>query len=590
LKPVVREPSVVLGLSFLWLALGVARAYHFWATGMLISDEYGYIWSAWKGELENALLGHRQAFASANIILFRALGLTNVDRVAVALPFYVSLWAGITFFSVWLIARELGYEERTSSLVLLAMAASPAFIFPSLGLFTEGMALAYAALGLYLLIRTVKREALWSAPLSAAFFWLASRTREPYSLLFLGSLPLLLIYAVWRRRKLILAAALLFTVLLGAFVTNDPSLNQAVNSMRRVTDVLNPKTVQPFPSQEPNTPPGHEGTGSSGSEPGTPPSREGGGSSIAGQTGDTGHSGGETSQGRNQGSEGAVKWPETTGILRVIGIKEIPQGPVARALTLMTLSLTVGYGPVLVVLLAGFGYMLLRLLLAREVTKWLGNLFLSLLFLGTLSGVLLVFMDYPEYFGVKHYSTLLRFTNPTLLMLPLAAAPFLSTLASSPRRMRVAVLTMASLYLLASPYMVQAATTNLQPWENPLNPSPPPERVALLWIRGDLLAHPDRSPAAILGISEGFLIWLPGLSGRPDVSTHPYLTPTELGQLEAKAIYVFLPKGLEPLRERYPELYKVLILAAVKGYVDGFTAHSVTLDSDNNMLVVLTRN
>jgi hypothetical protein len=571
LKPVVRGPSVVLGLSFLWLALGVARAWHFWATGMVISDEYGYIWSAWRGELENALLGHRQAFALANIILFRALGLTNVDRVAVALPFYVSLWAGITFFSVWLIARELGYEERTSSLVLLAMAASPAFIFPSLGLFTEGMALAYAALGLYLLIRTVKRGGVWSAPLSAAFFGLASRTREPYSLLFLVSFLLPLIYGVLGRRRLILAAALMFIVLLGAFVMSDPPLNQVVNSVRRVNDMLNPGTVQPFPSQQPETPSGQTGGSSSGNP---------------GQTGGTGPPGGQ----RSQGSEGAVKRPETSGLLTLVGIKEVPQGPVARALTLMALSLTVGYGPVLVVLLAGFGYMLLRLLLAREVTKWLGNLLLSLLFLGTLGGVLLVFMDYPEYFGVRHYSTLLRFTNPTLLMLPLTAAPFVSTLASSQRRMRVAVLTMASLYLLVSPYMVQAATTNLQPWENPLNPSPPPERVALLWIRGDILAHPDRSPAAILGISEGFLIWLPGLSGRPDVSTHPYLTPTELGQLEAKAIYVFLPKGLEPLRERYPELYKVLILAAVKGYVDGFTAHSVTLDSDNNMLVVLTRN
>jgi hypothetical protein len=516
---VVWERRILMLLPALSLGLGFARALHLWWTGIIISDEYGYLDSAWRGILEASVLAYRQAFAATNMGFVGLLRLDVLDRVVVALPLYTSLWSSITTLSLYLALRGLGYRGYGVVLPLLALVFTPAFLFLSLGFFSEGMSLAYASLSLYFLVRLLKGRSILNALPAAAFIWLAMRSREPYSLLFLSLFTVPLLEA-WRNpawRRLIVASIILLAVTaLGVEVVRDPAANMGVQSIHRSVDMMAAPFINLFTAKEPAGGPG-------------PPA-------------------------------GVAERVPTQGVLAAIGVRYVPDDAGARALLLLFTALVTGYGPILPVFVAGLAYLLYQLVSRRRLRPWLSTLALVLLFLGTLGGVVLVFIGQPAYFGVRHYSTLLRFSHTSLLALPLAAAPLLHRFVGDGRRVIALAAAISLVYVPAAPLLAQAATSNLNPYENPLQPQLFPERAFGLYLRDYLAAHPGPSPIHIIGLSPEALRWIPGLSGRPDIRTHPYAAlEGGLASGWEGRVYLYIPPAeLTGLRERNPVVWRLL--------------------------------
>jgi hypothetical protein len=504
-------------LPALSLGLGFARALHLWWTGIIISDEYGYLDSAWRGILEASVLAYRQAFAATNMGFVGLLRLDVLDRVVVALPLYTSLWSSITTLSLYLALRGLGYRGYGVVLPLLALVFTPAFLFLSLGFFSEGMSLAYASLSLYFLVRLLKGRSILNALPAAAFIWLAMRSREPYSLLFLSlfTIPLLEAWKNLAWRRLILASIILLAVTaLGVEVVRDPAANMGVQSINRSVHMM--VGINLFTAKEPAGGPG-------------PPA-------------------------------GVAERVPTQGVLAAIGVRYVPDDAGARALLLLFTALVTGYGPILPVFVAGLAYLVYQLVSRRRLRPWLPTLALVLLFLGTLGGVVLVFIGQPAYFGVRHYSTLLRFSHTSLLALPLAAAPLLHRFVGDGRRVIALAAAISLVYVPAAPLLAEAATSNLNPYENPLQTQLFPERAFGLYLRDYLAAHPGPSPIHIIGLSPEALRWIPGLSGRPDIRTHPYAAlEGGLASGWEGRVYLYIPPAeLTGLRERNPVVWRLL--------------------------------
>jgi hypothetical protein len=563
-------------LPALSLGLGFARALHLWWTGIIISDEYGYLDSAWRGILEASVLAYRQAFAATNMGFVGLLRLDVLDRVVVALPLYTSLWSSITTLSLYLALRGLGYRGYGVVLPLLALVFTPAFLFLSLGFFSEGMSLAYASLSLYFLVRLLKGRSILNALPAAAFIWLAMRSREPYSLLFLSLFTVPLLEA-WKNpawRRLIVASIILLAVTaIGVEVVRDPAANMGVQSIHRSVDMMAAPLTNLFTAKEPAGGPGPPARGAGERGDGTPPPGggpgEGGGGGSGGTTepppGGSGSSGpsqppqGGSSGTSEQGSGSAERVP-TQGVLAAIGVRYVPDDAATRALLLLFTALVTGYGPILPIFIAGLAYLVYQLVSRRRLRPWLPTLALVLLFLGTLGGVVLVFIGQPAYFGVRHYSTLLRFSHTSLLALPLAAAPLLHRFVGDGRRVIALAAAISLVYVPAAPLLAQAATSNLNPYENPLQPQLFPERAFGLYLRDYLAAHPGPSPIHIIGLSPEALRWTPGLSGRPDIRTHPYAAlEGGLASGWEGRVYLYIPPAeLVGLRERNPVVWRLI--------------------------------
>ena len=206
-------------------ALSIYRAYHFWVTGFLVSDEYGYITYAIQGNLNNAIYGTRLFFGYLNFVLFHAFGVSNMDAFLYFLPFYLFLWSTITVLSYYFIMRSLGFSGRTLAISLLVAPFLIVFTLLSVGFLTEPVGLAMAMLGILFLVKFGKTEK-WQGylvyPLLSSLAFAAARyTREPYSIFLVGG-PLVVVLLAFegvrrmdakRRKKLAVCAVavLMFT-------------------------------------------------------------------------------------------------------------------------------------------------------------------------------------------------------------------------------------------------------------------------------------------------------------------------------------------------------------------------------------------
>ncbi|MDV3293764.1 MAG: glycosyltransferase family 39 protein, partial [Nitrososphaerales archaeon] len=543
--------------------------------------------------------------------LFRLMNLFNIDRVNIALPFYIALWSFITIVSIWSLLKLLGFRPSTVAMTLIFFAITPTFLFLAAGFFTETVSLAFASLATYFLVRSLKRASIPSAFLSSVLFWVAMRSREPYSLLFLGAVLVVLsqIPANKGNRRKLAAVAVVFLLvsLVSVYGTGDVVSSEAIQSTQVAVQnfAVGPLLAILFPpirqvstttSSGTSTASGATTGGSTvvtGTYAGTNGTRttSGGSQTNVGTTATT------TSQSisteTSATGNGGGGQPETQGILAILGITWVPDSGILRMALLMFVSFVTGYGPMVILLFAGGLYLLYDALVGRRLLEAIPMLLLVVLFLGTLGGVLLVFVYQPSYFGIQHYSTLLRFANTSVLMLPLLVAPFIENVASSKRVRTALVLVMLVLYVGFGTTLAQIATTNLDPSENPLTLTPPAGwHTADIALRDFILSHPQLSPYFVTGITWGTGTWTPGLSGRPDLVLSDYLNNSQLSRLNYSRLYVYVAAGyLGNLRDGYGITWQLARdgLAGNQSVVGGFRADKLIFNDSSGMLVEVSR-
>jgi len=610
--------SVVSLVASFFCFLGFVRAWLLWNTNVIVSDEYGYIASAWQGVTANSVLGYRYAFAEVNIWLFRLLSLGNIDRVAIAYPFYIALWSFIIIVSVWSLLKLLGFRPTTIAMTVVFFAITPTFLFLSGGFFTENMALALASLGMYFLFRSLKRPSLPYGPLAAAasavLFWVAMRSREPYSLLFLGAFLVVLgqIVAQKQDRKKLATVAVVFLIFNAAslYVLPDPVSGETVDSVLRVGQnieaLLFPAHVQPINTTSTTTITGSLGpitqtqttqTNTQTSFTQTQTTQTNTQTSFTIPTGSLGRGGvtTTTTQTNETGpsSSGGIAGQRTQGLLALLGIHFIPSIAVLRVALLVFVSFVTGYGPLLILLAAGALFLLYDATLGRRFKQWIPITLMVLLLIGTLGGVVLIFADNPSYFGIQHYSTLLRFANTSVLILPLLAAPFVERVTASRLARILLVSIMLVLYIGSVAFLAQVAVTNLDPFEDPLTVTPPTGvHAASVALRSYVLSHPPKSQYLVLGLGSGQQTWAPGLSARTDLVYLDYLNNSAMASTTSNQIIIYVaPDSLDSLKYSYGTVWR-LVTNSLSGNltaVDGLRATGVVFNDDSGTMTLVSR-
>jgi hypothetical protein len=274
----------------------------------------------------------------------------------------------------------------------------------------------------------------------------------------------------------------------------------------------------------------------------------------------------------------------TGGVLAVLGITHVPEGPIDRMFLMAFLTILIGYGPLLPLLVIGLSYTLYRSLLRREFRKWLIPIMLLFTFLGTMGGVVLVFVGNPELLNFRHYSFLMRWANPTVLALPIIAAPLLEKIIRSRKKLMFVMLSFALLYAGSIPFTAQAATTMLNPQhETPLSLEPPPAKKFPIFLRDYILAYPGKSPWVLIGGSEDLRTWTPGLSGRNDLLLYPYMDIADLADMGLDRFFVYVPPERYALfRERVPILSQLVSKARSGNFTiaSGFQVENIVFDKD----------
>lgn len=382
------------------------RFYNYWVTGFFVSDEFGYFYDA----LHGALYSDRWFVGSVNIVIFRALGITNVDAYSYLLPFYLFFWTATTFIVFYKLLKLLEFDELTRALSLLSCFVLISFILLSLGFLTEPVGLCMAMSGIYLLARYMKstsvRGSLVFPLLSACFLGFAAGTREPYNALLIGGIVIVLMLALAKRRaglvsgRLSPAALVLVPVLLFAlaslfflFVTTQAYAQQvAPISTSLVTNIASHTTGAPWYRE----------------------------------------------------------YIATNTLLIFFG------------------GIILGWGPICVLIaLGGFVILLQKSVRGKDITaRFL--LLTSVFALGSYFIVSFIYSPSPYYFSFGDYSTVIRFSDTALPAYFLAAPFFLAILTKSRKRMLGLAAVCVAFLLIAVPvYQVYAASNFNYTTQNP---------------------------------------------------------------------------------------------------------------------------
>lgn len=421
------------------------RFYNYWTTGFFVSDEFGYFYDA----LHGALYSDRWFVGSVNIVIFKALGITNVDAYSYLLPFYLFFWTATTFIVFHKLLKLLEFDELTTALSLLSCFVLISFILLSLGFLTEPVGLCMAMCGIYLLARYMKstsvRGSLVFPLLSACFFGFAAGTREPYNALLVGGILIVLVLALAKRRDglvsgrlspnaLVLLPVLLFTVasLFFLFVTTQAYAQQ----------------VAPISSSLVT--------------------------SIASNSHTT--------------AAGAVPWYRayiaTNTLLIFFG------------------GIILGWGPVCVLIaLGGFVILLQKSVRGKDVAaRFL--LLTSVFALGSYFIVSFIYAPSPYYFSFGDYSTVIRFSDTALPAYFLAAPFFLAILTKSRKRMLGLAAVCVAFLLVAVPvYQVYAASNFNYTSQNPFDLG---YHTDAALMRNYFSANASNQPVDLVGVPYGW--------------------------------------------------------------------------------------
>jgi hypothetical protein len=589
--PTLRSATILHAASLAFLALGFARSMLVWQTGILVSDEYGYLLAGWTGQLSNAIIGDRQAFAAINAGLFAALRVNGIDRALAVLPIYITTWGLITVFSVWSTLKLLRFGPTVRTFAVLFLITTPAFLFLSLGFFTESVALALASLGVYFMVRMLKMGSIVSGLVSAGLFLAAMHSREPFSILFLSLWAVAAAGAVvirpYRRRLVILAVVLLLISGATYYPFRDPVTKQVVDYGLGAVNLGALGRTLPFAPQYSNQSVTYTKTYTS-TVSGTAETITVTKTATAGNS--NGGSGGANGGGSSGNSSG--RYGSTGGILGALGVEQVPASSLLRAVLLMFLACVTGYGTMLVLFVIGVPLLGYLVVTRRDARRASLMLLLATLLLLTVAGTVALFIGQPAYFGVQHYSTLLRFADTGSLAVPVIAAPVLATVARSRKGRGVLLVAVFVPYAAAAPILASFAVTNLPQSENPISLVPQPGPIGTaIQLRNYVFAHPSVLPLLVVGYRYSSY-YTPGLAGNPGLSFTDYITGSELVNASADRVVLYSSlQSLGSLRETYPVDWNFLngALNGTDVQLYGFHVESVIFQGPSDVLVLLSR-
>lgn len=498
------ETKTLAGVLVSLAVLSVFRAYHYFVTGFVVTDEFGYIFGAMHSQI---FVPDRWFFGWLNVAIFRALGVNNIDAFTYLLPFYLFFWSGSTIYLCYRTLKLLDLDGRAISLVLITCVFLPTFTLLSLGFLTESMGLSLAMLGIYFLLLYAKadrsRRRILLALLSSLAFSAATGTREPYVAFSVGGI-FLVWFASWRRKErqgtggrisrylplvLFAAPAIFFLQYPSGFLSN--TLVPLGESFVKVL----------FSSL--STDPSHTST------------------TIL---------------------NGTLVSPATFGSSSPVRI--------GNTLGIFFLGLLLGWGPVFLAVSLGGAYVLLSRARHREELSFMLLSLVLLAFVSYLGVSFLVSWD-PSYLTFRHYSTLLRFSNTAVPAFVLSAPYFFSRLLRGKRRTLLLVGMLILVTVVSIPSYESFASSNLTYTNG--NPFPLSYRTPAAEVRDYFAAHPVQGQTIVLGVPFSWN-FTPGVQDLRSVEVVPYPSQSQFLADRWSSFYLYLPTDLIPIETEAPYL------------------------------------
>lgn len=558
--PIDKKMLVLVLVSFAGLC--IFRAIDYWVTGFYVSDEFGYYHDAITG----SIYGYRWFFGAMNIVLFRLLGITNATQYWFFLPFYDFLWASVTTITFYMLLKELGFDERTRALSLFSSLFLVSYVLLSLGFLTEPVGLSFAMVGIYFMVRWLKREPEGPRfilyPLIAALaFVAAAGTREPYEIFEVGGILIVpLVIAVKRkqllhisastRRALLVASAFAF-ILPTLFFLQYPNSTLTGQVAPTATDlaggIVQPTTQATTTSVSTayNVTVTHTVTVTSTSTVTLP----GGGLYVTTTT--------VTSTTTTVTSTQSVSPPS-------------PQpNPIARTrfgntLLIYAGGLVLGWGPLLLVVgIAGFFSFLLSVRRFGGV-GWLAWL-LALFAFGSYFVVSYIFSTDPFYMSFHNYSTIIRFSD-TALPAFFLTAPFALYVFAKNRKRTLALAIVLMLFIVAAVPIYETYAASSMTSYTGTNPFGFGFRTDAAQIRDYISSNPAGAPYNIMGYPTGW-DFTPGTTLLSTTHVYnvapgtpiPYLSYDAFVAMHWNTFYIYFNSNPSDFKANEPYLLPIVV-------------------------------
>ena len=456
------------------------RFYNFWTTGFFVSDEYGYFYDA----IHGAVYSDRWFVGWVNILLFKALGITNVDAFSYLLPFYLFFWTAITFIVFYKLLKLLEFNETTIALSLASCFVLISFLLLSLGFLTEPVGLCMAMSGVYFLARGLKAKSaaglIGFAFLACCFFGFASGTREPYEAFLIAGGLVVLAIAVSRRKdaiktrrlgtRVVLVISVLAFLVPAALFLTVPSQAYSQQVAPISGQIVQSLTSNPVTSPAATT------------------------TITSAVT--------VTNTVTFNGTTTVSSTVTTTTRLSTSSVPFYREFVLTNTLLIFFGGLVLGWGPVCFAIgLAGFLILFQRAVRRSDVTARF-VLLTSLTALGSYLIVSFIYAPDPYYFSFQDYSTVIRFSDTALPAYFLVAPFFISMLAKNRKRMLALAAVCVAFLLIAVPvYQVYAASNFNYTSQNPFDLGYRSDAVAL---RDYFAANDSNQAVNLIGVPYGW--------------------------------------------------------------------------------------
>jgi hypothetical protein len=221
--------SLIIVLAIVLTLIGIRFLYSS-ITGYLLPDEFWY-YNFLIVDDQHPLL-YREVFLFVYRLFF--LGTADIQTLLLRGAVYVSIWGIGCVIVSYKIIRLLDLPDTTASLLILSLPLFPAFTLMLPMVVTETFGLFLALVGVFLTIRSFKTGGALEALLASLFFIMASKVREPYLLLAVGNLLIVLL-----SKKRSLKGFLSYAVPLAFFFPIPLSLGPAINFIQPYAYLVN---------------------------------------------------------------------------------------------------------------------------------------------------------------------------------------------------------------------------------------------------------------------------------------------------------------------------------------------------------------
>jgi 4-amino-4-deoxy-L-arabinose transferase-like glycosyltransferase len=187
----------------LMLSLVVVRFYHASVTGFILPDEAWY-YNVFIAQ-NTQYTYYREVFVTVYKFFFQ--GVRDISSLLLRGAVYSAIWVVGCVVMTYKIILRMQVPDKTAALLLLSLPLFPVFTVMAVMITTETFGLFLALVGIYFAIRYLQNGRVLDALLSSVGFLMAYKVREPYYVLAVGylliillsrkrSIPAILAYAV----------------------------------------------------------------------------------------------------------------------------------------------------------------------------------------------------------------------------------------------------------------------------------------------------------------------------------------------------------------------------------------------------------